>query len=62
MKTLFAVIMVMMMSLSSSLVMAKNSAGHMPIYRCVINNDEGKSTELQVPLHICQLKGGKTIF
>ncbi|MCW8328147.1 hypothetical protein MD588_04930 [Photobacterium sp. SDRW27] len=64
MKTLFAAIVVMMMSLSSSWVMANNGSGGvpgMPIYRCVLDND-GKVTEEWVPHHICQQKGGKTIF
>lgn len=64
MKTLFAASLVLMMSLSSQLAIASNNAGGapaMPIYRCVIDTDDGVREEW-VPHHICLQKGGKTNF
>ncbi|OLQ76007.1 hypothetical protein BIT28_18480 [Photobacterium proteolyticum] len=64
MKTLFTASFALMMSLSSHFAIASNNAGGapaMPIYRCVIDNDNGVKEE-RVPHHICLQKGGKTVF
>ncbi|UXI00613.1 hypothetical protein [Photobacterium sp. TY1-4] len=66
MKAFVTSMVVLLMSLSSAWALASNNQGSggqpsMPIYRCVIDVD-GKTTQQWVPHHICQQKGGKTIF
>lgn len=64
MKTLLAASLVLIMSLSSHLAIANSNAGGapaMPIYRCVIDTENGVKEE-RVPHHICLQKGGKTNF
>lgn len=57
--------LVIMLSFSGgwALASSQGSGGQpsMPIYRCVIDVD-GQTTQQWVPHHICQQKGGKTIF
>ncbi|UTV27058.1 hypothetical protein [Photobacterium atrarenae] len=65
MKAFVTSMVVVLMSLSSAWALASNqgSGGQpsMPIYRCVIELD-GKTTQQWVPHHICQQRGGKTVF
>lgn len=66
MKLKWVVLMIGLLgAVNSGLAIANQGSGGapaMPIYRCMVENEQGKVTESWVPLHICQQKGGKSVI
>lgn len=62
MKNFLVVVTLCLVSSFPAIAAQSGGASAMPIYRCVVTDESGKSAESWVPQTVCALKGGKTIF